>query len=62
MNLTPLKKDSIETEEKFETDTQTIIRRHLEDKDHVITEDEIRNVRIGMDADDEEKPQQADTA
>lgn len=62
MNLTPLKSNSSETQEKFETDTQTIIRRHLEDKDHVITEDEIRNVRIGGDVVGEEKPQPADEA
>jgi hypothetical protein len=34
--------------ERFESDTQKIVRRHLEDEDHVITEDEIRNVRVGM--------------
>ena len=34
--------------ENFESDTQKIVRRHLEDEDHVITEDEVRNIRIGM--------------
>ncbi|HEU4633354.1 MAG TPA: hypothetical protein VFS22_05175 [Flavisolibacter sp.] len=34
--------------ERFESDTQKIVRRHLEDENHVITEDEIRNVRVGM--------------
>ena len=33
---------------KFETDTQKIIRRHLSDKEHVITEEEIASIRIGM--------------
>src|SRR3954468_20094116 len=37
-----------ENREQFESDTQRIIRRHLENKDDVITEDDIRNVRIGM--------------
>ncbi|HWJ91467.1 MAG TPA: hypothetical protein VNR87_10170 [Flavisolibacter sp.] len=34
--------------DQFESDTQKIVRRHLENKDDVITEDDIRNVRIGM--------------
>lgn len=34
--------------ERFESDTQKVVRRHLEDENHVITEDEIRNVRVGM--------------
>ena len=33
---------------RFESDTQKIVRKHLEDKEHVITEDDIRNVRVGM--------------
>ena len=33
---------------RFESDTQKLVRRHLQDKDHVITEDELRSVRIGM--------------
>ncbi|MFL5809579.1 MAG: hypothetical protein ACJ749_08660 [Flavisolibacter sp.] len=37
-----------ENKEEFESDTQRIIRRHLENKDDVITEDDIRNIRIGM--------------
>lgn len=32
----------------FESDSQKVVRRHLEDKDHVITDEEIRNVRIGV--------------
>jgi len=34
--------------ERFESDTQKIIHRHLEDEDHQITDEEIANVRIGM--------------
>jgi len=34
--------------EQFESDTQRIVRRHLENKDDIITEDDIANVRIGM--------------
>jgi hypothetical protein len=37
-----------QNEERFESDTQKLVRRHLEDEDHVITEEEIRNVRVGM--------------
>ena len=50
MNPTP-GKGAIEenkTPEHFESDTQKIVRRHLQDKNHVITEDEIRGVRVGM--------------
>jgi len=32
----------------FESDTQKVVRKHLEDKDHVISDADIRNVRIGM--------------
>lgn len=34
--------------ERFESDTQKVVRKHLEDKEHVITDDDIRNVRVGM--------------
>jgi hypothetical protein len=34
--------------ESFESDTQKIIHRHLENEDDVITEEDIRNVRIGV--------------
>ena len=36
------------TEERFLSDTQKIVHRHLENKNDVITEDDIRNVRVGM--------------
>lgn len=32
----------------FVSDTEKIIQRHLANKDDVITEDDIRNVRIGI--------------
>jgi hypothetical protein len=35
-------------EERFESDTQKLVRRHLEDPNHVITEEEIKNLRVGM--------------
>lgn len=41
------KKSEKDTQE-FESDTQKIIHRHLENKDDVISEEDIRNVRIGM--------------
>lgn len=34
--------------ERFLSDTQKIVRRHLENKHDVITDEDIRNVRVGM--------------
>jgi hypothetical protein len=34
--------------ERFESDTQKIIRRHLENENDVITDEDIANVRVGM--------------
>lgn len=39
---------------RFESDTKKIVRRHLEDPNHQISEEEIRNVRIGMSPDVED--------
>jgi hypothetical protein len=33
---------------QFESDAKKLVRRHLEDKDHVITEEEIARIRVGM--------------
>ena len=33
---------------RFLSDTQKIVHRHLADRNHVITEEELRNIRIGM--------------
>ncbi|MDQ6609778.1 MAG: hypothetical protein M3Y85_08160 [Bacteroidota bacterium] len=46
-NLSPENNHPANTE-RFESDTQKIVRRHLENKNDTITEDDIRNVRIGM--------------
>jgi hypothetical protein len=35
--------------EKFETDAQKLVRRHLEDENHTITEEEIRSIKVGVD-------------
>lgn len=35
-------------DERFESDTQKIVRRHLENKDDIITEEDIAGVRVGM--------------
>jgi hypothetical protein len=35
-------------DEAFESDTQKIIRRHLENEDDEITDEDIRNVRVGV--------------
>jgi len=40
--------DNNDQSEEFQSDTQRIIKRHLENKDDVITEEDIRNVRVGM--------------
>lgn len=37
-----------ENNDRFESDTQRIIHRHLSDPNHVITEEEIASVRVGM--------------
>ena len=34
--------------ERFESDTQKIVRRHLENKDDVITHEDIAGVRVGL--------------
>ena len=34
--------------ERFESDTQKVVRRHLENEDDIITDEDIRNVRVGM--------------
>ena len=34
--------------ERFISDTQKIVRRHLENEDDIITDEDIRNVRVGM--------------
>lgn len=34
--------------EPFETDTQKLMHRHLHDKDHVITDEELKSLRVGM--------------
>jgi hypothetical protein len=35
-------------DERFESDTQKIVRRHLENKDDIITDEDIAGVRVGM--------------
>lgn len=34
--------------ERFESDTQKVVRRHLENEDDIITDEDIKNVRVGM--------------
>jgi hypothetical protein len=48
-----------QNEERFESDTQKLVRRHLEDEGHVITEEEIRNVRVGMSPPPDEPTEEA---
>ena len=40
--------------DRHESDAQKIVRRHLRDKNHVITEEEMSSIRIGV---TEEKPE-----
>lgn len=34
--------------ENFESDTHKIVRRHLENEDDIITDEDIANIRVGM--------------
>ena len=36
------------TEERFLSDTQKVVRRHLENEEDIITDEDIANVRVGM--------------
>lgn len=48
-NQSPKEKpESSENGGRFESDTQKIVRRHLENESDVITDEDIRNVRVGM--------------
>ena len=37
-----------QNQQRFESDTKKVMRRHLSDKDHVITEEEIASIREGV--------------
>ena len=46
-----MSKEPLDTQpenDRFETDTQKLVRKHMEDEDHVISEEEIASVRVGM--------------
>ena len=34
--------------QRFESDTRKIIHRHLNNRDDIITEEDIRNIRVGL--------------
>ncbi len=34
--------------ERFESDTDKIVHRHLADKNHVITDEELQSIRVGQ--------------
>ena len=40
---------SYKPSENYETDVQKLVRRHLEDENHVITDEELRNLKVGVD-------------
>jgi hypothetical protein len=50
METKPLEHENpvTEKEDRFETDAQRIVRRHLENEDDVITDEDLRSVRIGQ--------------
>ncbi|HEV7332453.1 MAG TPA: hypothetical protein VGN63_15555 [Flavisolibacter sp.] len=37
-----------EQEQPFQSDTEKLAQRHLKDPDHVITDEEMQNIRVGM--------------
>ena len=43
-----LKRSSKRSSQRFESDTQKVVRRHLENKDDVITDEDLRNIRVGL--------------
>jgi len=53
------KDESEQNGERFESDTQKIIHRHLENEDDIITEEDIRNVRVGMSPPPDEPTEEA---
>lgn len=42
------KQDKSGEPEQFESDTQRLVRQHMEDKDHVISEEDMKNMQVGM--------------
>jgi hypothetical protein len=44
--------------QEFETDSQKIVRRHLENENDVITDEDIRSIRIGLSPQDVGSAQQ----
>lgn len=54
-----VQQDPAQSSQRFESDTQKIVRKHLSDPNHVITEEEIANVRIGMTPSKDAPTQQA---
>ena len=45
--------------QRFESDVQKLMRRHMSDPDHVISDEEMQNVRVGMSPPPDEPTQQA---
>ncbi|MDB5207356.1 MAG: hypothetical protein JWR72_2431 [Flavisolibacter sp.] len=48
MNNESLEPKEPHFKEQFETDSQKIVRRHLENESDIITDEDIRSVRIGI--------------
>lgn len=50
--INPLQPNSLKNghnEDRFETDSRKIVHRHLENKDDIITDEDIASVRVGID-------------
>lgn len=46
-------------EGEFQTDTQRLMRKHMADQNHVITDEDLANVRVGMSPGPDAPTQQA---
>jgi hypothetical protein len=47
-DMSPKNTGDVQNPQDFESDTKKLVRRHLSDKDHVITDEEIASIRVGM--------------
>ena len=57
----PARPENKKTDSQIITDTSEIVRRHLEDKNHEITDEEIRNIKVvgegeSIETDDNREP------
>lgn len=55
------KKEEAQPKRPFENDADAIVHRHLADPNHVITDEELRSIRVGVSLSAEEKAGEAST-